>query len=846
MRGGYILILGIYRPHTDTTHNFVLGLEAILNHDLVKNATLALVAGDMNININDPSVSEEYISLMHSHNFLPTILRPTRYSNTYADQAQGGNTNNGSNLDHIWLGTIAPYISGILLFDVVDHLPTFLLFHYYTNSTPEKVCIKSRPFSEQNLNALINNINQTNWDKVLCNKHKLLDVHESCQKFETHLNKLYCNNFPLKIKYLSTKRLSKPWFTQNLKKLIDKKSSHLKKFRMGLISKEANNRVKNEVFYATRNAKQQFYKNSFDQAKNNMYKHWKLIKNLLGSPNKPTEFNNLNVANREYTNASDIAEQFNTYFSSIGENLASQLPPANPSSNSVQRGLSNSFYLSEMSVSECFNLISYLKMTKTNIDSMPVRIFKQISPLVAPILCMLINLSFNTGTFPNPLKVARITPIYKKGDKSNPGNYRPIASLPYLSKIYERAMANRLIDFFDKFNIIHASQFGFQRGKSTSDAIHHLTEFIYSSLHDSKAVLNVQLDLRKAFDTVDYELLNNKLFQYGIRGIALAWLKSYLSNRQQYVCIKSESSDVKSVHIGVPQGSILGPILFLVFINDLPLCSEKLHTTLFADDTTLSIAHKNYNEVIPILNTELSLIYDWMLNNRLSVNVEKTELMLISNKKFNHSNSDIVLGGENLSFTDSSMFLGLKFDNKLKFSKHTADISGKISKSIGIFSKIKHYLPTDARLNYYYSFLYPYLSYNIIFWGKTYETHLKQLKILQKRMIRFMTDSDYLAHTDPLFYQLKLLKLDDIYTYFLCIYMFRAVKEGKYQVQHDRNTRNRNMAQSSFRRLTPGQQSVNHRGPKAWNSLPNELKNISTLTAFKKNLKTFLLNQYSH
>ena len=144
---------------------------------------------------------------------------------------------------------------------------------------------------------------------------------------------------------------------------------------------------------------------------------------------------------------------------------------------------------------------------------------------------MLINLSFNTGIFPDPLKIARITPIYKKGEKTNPSNYRPIASLPPLSKIYERGIANRLNSFFDKFNVIHASQFGFQKGKSTSDAIHHLTDYIYSSLNDKKAVLNVQIDLRKAFDTVDQVLLLHKLYQYGIRGTALSLLKSYLSNR---------------------------------------------------------------------------------------------------------------------------------------------------------------------------------------------------------------------------------------------------------------------------------------------------------------------------
>ena len=215
--GSYILLLGIYRPHSDTPRNFVSRLEAILNHEIVKKASLVLVAGDMNINICDSAVSEEYLTLMQSHNFLPTITRPTRFSANNIDQVRGGAVNNCSNLDHIWLGKIEPYISGILLFDIVDHFPTFLLFNYKKNSSPDKVCIKSRPFSEHNFNALTNDLSNTNWDQVLCNKDKLLDVHDSCLNFINHLNKLYCNNFPLKIKHISTKRLAKPWLTQNLK-----------------------------------------------------------------------------------------------------------------------------------------------------------------------------------------------------------------------------------------------------------------------------------------------------------------------------------------------------------------------------------------------------------------------------------------------------------------------------------------------------------------------------------------------------------------------------------------------------------------------------------------------------
>ena len=855
----YILILGIYRPHTDTISNFNCKLQDILNHNITKNAALLLVSGDININMCDPAVSESYTSLMLSYNFLPAITRPTRFSQAHNPNIDAGapgtsnqsmnssflNFTNCSNLDHIWVGKIEQFTSGILLFDLSDHLPTFVFFHHRSNSqNNEKIVIKTRPFSENNLISLINDIKHTNMDVMLLGEGDSLDVHNSCHNFCTYLDNIYCKNFPLKTKYVSEKRICKPWLDSNLKKLINKKSEYLKKFRLGLISKETNNLIRNEVNIATRAAKNNYYRTAYSAAKNDMKKSWAITKKLLGTNSKKQNIAKLIINNVEYTEPSDIADQFNVYFSSVAEQLDALLPPSD--FNMSDSSNVNSFYLFPQTVDECNKIIRKLKLTKTSIDSMPVFILKKISDLIAPTLCKLINLSYNEGVFPNCLKVARITPVYKKGDKSNPSNHRPIASLHYISKVYERSMANRLINFLDKFSIISLSQFGFQRNKSTTDAIEHLTEFIYSNLSSKKSTVNVLIDLRKAFDTVNHIILLYKLHRYGIRGVPHHWFASYLRDRHQYVSLGPVSSTIKPINIGVPQGSILGPILFLLFINDLPSCTENLRTTLFADDTTLSIANEKYDHLVPVINRELSNVQNWLGKNRLSINIEKTELMIITNKRnTNHNDDQITFHNEYLKFTECSMFLGLKLDNKLKFADNINILCGKIAKNIGIFSKIRHNLPEKARINFYFGFIFPYLSQNIIIWGKTYDCHLEPLIVLQKRMIRLITDSEYLEHTNPLFYQLKLLKFNDIYKYFASIYMHKSLKLGKYQTQHSLNTRNRDLAQSVTQRLTQGQQSIAHMGPQTWNSLPVEIRRIDDLRIFKLRLKSYLINQYS-
>ena len=373
-----------------------------------------------------------------------------------------------------------------------------------------------------------------------------------------------------------------------------------------------------------------------------------------------------------------------------------------------------------------------------------------------------------TGYFPTHLKIARLIPTYKSGEASDPTNYRPIASLPFLSKIVERVIAIRLNYFLEKNSIISNCQFGFQKSKSTFNALHQLTEKIYSSLNDKQYLTSIFIDLKKAFDSVNHKVLLEKMELAGIRGMALEWFRSYLSDREYFVRIGSSSSNSIKTNIGLPQGSILGPICFLLYIKDFPNISNNLHVTLCADDTTVSIADENSFNLSHIINNELLKISNWTKSNRLTINTNKTEALIFTTRKISEA-PQVKLNNEKIIFGDCTKFLGVLIDKNLRFDKHVSHILSKVSKNAGILYRIRDSLSMQARLNFYYGFIYPYLTYNVAIWGSASQTTINPLIIQQKRIIRTICNANKYDHTSPLFYRLKILKLSDIVKYELSL-----------------------------------------------------------------------------
>ena len=405
-------------------------------------------------------------------------------------------------------------------------------------------------------------------------------------------------------------------------------------------------------------------------------------------------------------------------------------------------------------------------------------------------------------------------------------------------------MTNKLTSFLDTFSIISKSQFGFQKNTSTSDALAKLTEIIYKSLDSSKHHISILIDLKKALDTMNHDILSQKLESYGIRQLPLMWIRSYLCDRPSYVGLGGTCSQQEITNIGVPQGSIIGPILFLIYINDLPNVTPSIDTTLFADDTTISISDTSYDELIQKTNMELIKIHNWTISNRLTINVEKTEAILVTNKTRDINEATVRLNDNNIMYSPYCKFLGTFLDNKLNFSKHITHVIGKLSRGAGILYKIRDQLPLQARISYYYGMLYPFMSYNILIWGSTYNRHIEPLVIQQKRIIRTIANAKFLDHTSPLFKKYEILKVKDVYRYQLLVHTHKAISENAYNTPHDRNTRYQNLARPVFHHLTLTQHAVSHMGPTEWNKLPSELRNIVSIKCFKKRLKTFLMKDY--
>ena len=320
---------------------------------------------------------------------------------------------------------------------------------------------------------------------------------------------------------------------------------------------------------------------------------------------------------------------------------------------------------------------------------------KKIIPYIVKPLAHICNTSLMNGIFPDRMKIARVIPLFKNGDVKEFSNYRPVSILPQFYKILEMVFHNRLMSFINDKQILNNSQFGFRKNMSTALAIIELVEEITTAIDEGKTTVGVFIDLKKAFDTVDHNILVKKLEHYGIRGLAKNWVCSYLENRRQYVCINDSNSECLDVKCGVPQGSILGPALFILYVNDMCNVSKSLKSILFADDTNLFYAGKDLDEVCKIISRELNILHIWFQVNKLSLNVAKTNFMIFGNKRF-EENYMISIKGMNINRVYVTKFLGVHIDSKLNWNEHISVIKTKVAKNVSIMNRVKHCLIRSA------------------------------------------------------------------------------------------------------------------------------------------------------
>ena len=521
-----------------------------------------------------------------------------------------------------------------------------------------------------------------------------------------------------------------------------------------------------------RSARRLYYEKKLEYAKSNTYATWKILNDILNRKKLKPKVNSIFTSDgQDISDPVIIANKFCKYFSSIGPNLAREIQ-SHPFSHEdfLSGSFAESIFFNHATKEEIIAIAqSFASNKAAGYDNILMSLIKESIQLISEPLAHIINLSIAHGIVPDQMKIARVIPLFKADDQSLFTNYRPVSVLPSFSKFLERIIYNRLNDYLTNLNVLCDEQYGFRKNHSPTLALIDLYDKISSALDRGDIAVGIFLDLSKALDTVNHNILFDKLEHYGIRGLALKWVKSYFSNRLQFVDFNGHVSSRFNISCGVPQGSILGPLFFLLYINDIVNASTALQLILFADDTNVFLSGKDPEHLVNQLNIEINKLSVWFRVNKLSLNLKKTKFIVFKpNQRRRSYNFQILINEQQIDQVKETVFLGVIIDENVTWKSEISHVS----KSIGMIHKSSFYLSSYSLRVLYYSLVYPYFFYCNIVWASTYKTNLVRLVKLQKRVVRIIDKSHFNAHSGHIFKKLGILKFHDLNLLQLGQFMF--------------------------------------------------------------------------
>ena len=836
-----------YRPPQSSPDLFAV-FERVVDKVDAENLELYLL-GDLNCDLFPDSVnanSSHLLNIMDIYGLTQLITEPTRvtqYSRTLIDLCL---TNSPDKICN----------SGVVNIGISDHSIIFLTrkishFRSFVHKTAEV-----RQLKNFNQDEFLRDLRMNEWNRV----SMLNNPNEMWNLWKHLLMSVIDKHAPLKTKRIRNKR--SPWITNELLREIYKRDFLKKKATSTndpLIWKEVKG-ARNKVNNSIKKAKRNYFSEKLDASKWNPRKTWRLINELQSRQCKSTKVSQIKLGQQVFTSSEDISQAFNNHFTSIGQTLAREIPTVDIDPLYYVKTSDRVFSFERINVQEVVTLVKGIDGGKaTGLDNIPCKLLKITADVVAPSLTCIFNQSLLTGIYPSDWKLAKVTPIFKNGSKSDLNNYRPISVIPAVAKIFEKIIYNQLYNYLNVNDLLTSCQSGFRSLHST------LTALLETSnnwcVNVDKGLLNgvIFIDLKKAFDTIDHEIILQKLAKYGVDQDALKWFKSYLTNRLQRCYVNNHLSSVSPLNCGVPQGSIIDPLLFLIYINDLPNCLSLGSPRMYADDTNVTFAASDMLGLETQINTELKNINLWLRANKLSLNVAKTEFMAINSRQKLHSLNDKTINvnveGVKINQTDHSKALGLNIDENLSWKEHINSVSKKVASSIGALKRIRPFISMHTAIKIYKGLIEPHFDYCIVVWDGLSQQLSEKLQKLQNRAARVITKSSYNTNSS---YLLNSLSWDNSLvrrTKKRANLMYKCVNKLAPNYLCNMFTPRAlsfDLRDASQKLCLPKprtdylKRSFSYSGASLWNDLPEDIRTTKSLRNFKRRIDKWLSVSDSH